>query len=536
MSLSKIAKFWRDRYFTLDKKSLKYYKQKGGQMKGEILLPGVLDCRRAHASEIDAGKEFTLVLVSVDRNWHLAARSETELTAWMTALLVQYMMHSYTILCSLYSLYTTVLQGTIPGGGPSVKNKATRLSMTFFGPGDLASPKLLRESSDLAVNELSELSEQEMEQMQELANLEVASDFSVKDLKAMLTAKGGDKDAHFIEKSDIVRQLIVVTVNQTSKKVLKRVLTLRGVKFSSHSDKNDLIDRLVSTWSMGTHSYATKVSICSSVKEGDDDDDDDDDDAAAPAGKAPAAVVPPVDAAGGAARARTTSAQKSNPMAGGGNPMAGGGENNNPLRRLQGAAQAVKATIKMKNAFHAKPTKKLTPADLKTLIGFMDEERTTKAERLSSLDTAAAMYLFTCVQLVELLKCIGIKSGEKQNAYNKQTNKTTMPITNYHSMLVLSALLRVAGLELCNHSQHNCLHPTHVPHVCTSRSEQKSLPDLSFRVLAERMHATVQIVHSIVDPTNSAGVLAMFREAAEVSDVVREVGEASDVVRGGRGE
>ena len=90
--------------------------------------------------------------------------------------------------------------------------------------------------SDLTVDEveesLAELNTQELEQMQQLANLEVASDFSVKQLKEMLADKGGDKESisesHFIEKSDIVRQLIVVTVNQTSKKVIKRVLTLRG--------------------------------------------------------------------------------------------------------------------------------------------------------------------------------------------------------------------------------------------------------------------------------------------------------------------
>jgi hypothetical protein len=104
----------------------------------------------------------------------------------------------------------------------------------------------------------------------------------------------------------------------------------------------------------------------------------------------------------------------SNPMAGVGssNPLAGGGDGTkNPLKRLQGAALKVKQQVAVAHAFHAKPTKKLTPADLKTLIDFMDEDRTTKEERLGSLNSAAAMYLFTCAQLVELLNCIGIKSG-----------------------------------------------------------------------------------------------------------------------------
>ena len=45
---------------------------------------------------------------------------------------------------------------------------------------------------------------------------------------------------------------------------------------------------------------------------------------------------------------------------------------------LKGAATAVKAAVKLgsgNSTFHAKPTKKLAPADLKTLIGFMDEDR-----------------------------------------------------------------------------------------------------------------------------------------------------------------
>jgi hypothetical protein len=211
ISRSKIAKFWRERYFTLDRAGLKYYKQKGGPMKGEILLTTILDCHRAAAEE-DREKEFTIILVSVDRNWHLAANSEKELKAWMIA-----------------------LQALLPDKASKKKSKATRLSVTFFGPMDGVNDSTGK-LSDLTVDEveesLAELNTQELEQMQQLANLEVASDFSVKQLKEMLADKGGDKESisesHFIEKSDIVRQLIVVTVNQTSKKVIKRVLTLRG--------------------------------------------------------------------------------------------------------------------------------------------------------------------------------------------------------------------------------------------------------------------------------------------------------------------
>ena len=46
--------------------------------------------------------------------------------------------------------------------------------------------------------------------------------------------------------------------------------------------------------------------------------------------------------------------------------------------------------------------------------------RTTKEERLESIDSAANMYTFTCVQLVQLLESIGIKSGRSADALRLQ--------------------------------------------------------------------------------------------------------------------